>query len=1028
MFSPSSNLKLIERLRTLRVNTTTENNAAVETDELDTARHGDVDRVLNDLNEIFSENLLSDDDGAVANSSDEDEESCVDAYYAVCETIDDSMLGLYSLDEQRCFSEAIGVTKFPRQKVSIEYDWVLDGDLENDGLTPKSRRRKRFGEPALDQPLEMMELEDPSLVTASCSPDSILDDTLESGEGIIEFADFSEFECATSKIEADDKLADNEIKDKDGDEQWAGFASADDSNTKKTAVKFDDSVESIHMEQAPADDSFIGCVVDMTNEHETSSEYQPPCEISQLVSHLNAELDITIDECLKNTSVDNSVEEDCSLGNSLESVNAQQSSSRQSLQPPSENPARSLKYNNKNCQHPLLMSSMLMESLPMPIPDMDTDVLATFTYRVQKSHRDAVGMETNELNTTETIVSDDDALEEKLSDTIHSGYFDGVGSDDEVLDSIVLDEVLNVPWPFHCIDLYESILEDEYDELECKDVDMSNELNFDSYIFNRLSQLDIAIGEVMKRIISRVSLKEKSIEVGAERILAAELDVATALMYANSSRESVQRMLNGYQVNEHSKAQSECYNAILGGLNLVEIADTKDRVGSLKDAIERISNVWNKEVLFWKEIPNLKSHSSLPLRPEQYEKLIKLARKLYESSIEEEVLNHITSLHSLRDRIKGLSGVLLECMEDSIADLVRRMLNADDVCNGAYEQEYRTLVDSWISCCQLKENGSNAAASQTIVIADGWAGCLLKVFCFEISKACAYSLIDTIEENADSVSVQVELERLKCSLVDESDIEKLMDKLPDCYRVASVTFPSLAARSTEILLVYCLFLKWHANLIGVSFIQSTNRGFCDSKIDSLSSISEDESSSSPSSVADKLSSNGGDQSQANVPQNLELKNECSKATCDVQECMSRSMNASIRHPLFTYCESKLTQLIEICSSSSAMMTLENLQTIDNIFYQFRIFSQNFLGNEYDDESDTCQNIEVALAGLYRSHLRQIHIEAMKTTGALLRHESWHLSPLDFTLSTTLDDEKKSDASSTEDDEQKMVMVALQSVS
>ena len=112
-----------------------------------------------------------------------------------------------------------------------------------------------------------------------------------------------------------------------------------------------------------------------------------------------------------------------------------------------------------------------METLPMPIPDMDTDVLASFTYRAQKSHRDALAfqLEDSGIGKPDVLV-DDSVLESTLADTVHSGYFEGIGGKDEQFDSIVLDEVLNVPWPFYEIDLDEPIVENEYNELDPEEI------------------------------------------------------------------------------------------------------------------------------------------------------------------------------------------------------------------------------------------------------------------------------------------------------------------------------------------------------------------------------------------------------------------------------------------------------------------------------------------------------------------------------------------------------------------------------
>lgn len=1031
MFSPASNLKLIERLRTLRTNTE-ENNATVENE-------GSPDSdAINDLNAIFSENLLSDEDrGDVASSSDGDEDSCAGEMYAICQTVDESLLGLYALNDERC--------KLPDDNLlalNHDYDWLLDGDLQYDhGLTPKSRRRKRFGELALDVPLEMMELEDPSLVTASCSPDSALDETLDSGEGIIEFADFAEFDCDASAIKANgDGEAETNVAELSLDEDWGGFASAKDDN-KQSEVQFDDKVDEIQVKNTPEDDSFIGCVVDTSSDqvrcsqstsHEASYEYKPTDEIHQLVTDLDAELDITIDECL-NTSMDAPAEEeDCTNDNSLESQGRLQLSTHGNLRCNTYN-SEHLKTSNgiqsqKAHQHPLLMSSMLMESLPMPIPDMDTDILASFTYRVQKGFRDVARLRSEEIDPNIEML-DDHILEKKLVDILRSGYFEGAGGDDDNFDSIVLDEVLNVPWPFYQLVLNEPVVENEYNVLDPEEVDSSNELNFDSYIFNRLSQLDASKGEVMNSILARVSLKKKSIDSGNERILAAELDLAAALMYANSSRESVQRMLSGYCIDDEL-FKSDQRNAIAGGLDVLDIADTRDRVEYLGATVERISDICAQEILFWNEIPNLKSHSSLPLRPEQYCDLIELARKLYNLTLDEEVLNHVTCLHSLRDRIQRLPAVLLECMEDSIAKLIQQMLNANDACNDVYLQQYESLVSSWISCCRLRDNDNDSRTCPMSTVADGWSSCLLKAFCFEVSKAYIHSMIDTIESDVAADFIRDEVERLKCSLTNDSDIDILMARLLENRQLQSPAFSHQALRSAEILSVFCLLCEHHSGI--VDRLESVKAESPESNAEgdsgNVSSISADELSSAAASSSSSSEGTDDGQPDASLPHTFEFQNKTTDFKSSTHRCMLKSMNRSIRHPLFTFCESKLTQSIEYCiSCTSTKLLLDDLCMMNDLLHQFSDFAVIFLGDEHDEDSDTCENIEISLAELCRAHLRSVHVEAMKTTGTLLRHETWQISSLDFTMAPADNDEKKSDGGGNIHQEQNAVLISLHHV-
>ncbi|KAL3785773.1 hypothetical protein HJC23_007329 [Cyclotella cryptica] len=1054
-------MSLIQRLRkaSLGNNTETSNaiGGAVEKESLETTLSAG--RVDNDLNEVLEAHNSAFDDGDIVQSSshsllEADDASSADAgirsVYAVCETIDDSMFGLHSLPDE---DEAL--KKFP-DNYTTEYDWILDGDddANEDILTPRARRRKLFGDAALDNPLGMMELEDPSLVTVSCTS-AVCNDELDEGEGVIEFADFSNFDPGVIQ---NDNPRDAGVQERNDD--WEDFVSAEICIPNYETAHFDEEIDDISQECS--EDRYAFGSLDMekhceqNSKNDASEEYHPPEEIQQLVVNLHAQLDLTIDSCLATSIEAPAAMEDTCFNDNCESLG---SKSARHLRDDSSfgdgKSANSQKIDDlelqkliqrgQNHRPSLLMAPVLMETLPLPIPDMDSDFMASFAFRVQKHHRNAVCLDENNTDEYEMSLWDDAILERKLVDTIHSSYFDCACEDDEFFDSIVLDEILNVPWPFHEIDLNEPIFEDETTEQGLEENVETNNLNFDSYIFNRLSQLDLAKCEVTKSIMSRVVLKETDIYAGTRRILAAELDVTTALMYANSAREYLQRMLTGYAITDGETVQTfDHHNPVMGSLDVLKIAETKDRMKYLAETIDRISEICDQEAQFWQEITNKKHHESIPIHADEYHRLIEGARKLKNLTLEEEVLNHVASLNSLRERIEGISSLLLDSIEDSLADLIQRMLNANDVCSGEYSKEYETLLHAWASCCQLKMESDGNTRFQTTAIAEEWCGRLLKVFCFEISKAYVFSFMDSLESKTASEhtlrEAMSEQGRIKCSSSRDTEMEKLLNSVLADHLVMPSAFYHLSLRSTELLCLYCLLSEWHSDLLvrlrGRNTDGPVHLGmhqhdrddtFSYSQHSRMSSISSDGLSSTvslaPDDAADEDSSD--EESQGCVPHTFEFKGGARKPTHAFHEHTLKIMNQSIRRPLFTFCESKLAQMIEAYTSRpSVKLTLEDLRVMDDVFHQFNRFSLRFLGDNEDHESDVCKSMRDELTQLYVSHLQSVHIEAMKTTGTLLRHDSWQLSPLNLPMVHWEDDEKKSEGSGGLCDEQSAIIVSL----
>ena len=934
------------------------------------------------------------------------------AAYAICETIDESMWGLHTCSQSK---ERVQLKN--QNHISYEYDWILDGDHPEDSgdvhqsgiflseechVSAKSsggsRRRRIFGDDTLDQMLGMMELENHSFSTAGSSCGSFLEghnastnenivaisvnDALKSdrdynvSEGI-DFANFSNFDCNDGE----------NPDDKGYDADWGDFVSVDVLTTEKNleseihdnhgrnenadeysqGIKVNDDEEGIKLNDDERERKEMMIEHMKTQENVLSVGYQPPSSIMHLVSNLDAELDETIEQCLalspavSSNADENNLESKSLSGNC---TNLPHGEHVKIYAVESDVPKQEVK---KNCaidevehKQSFLMSSMLLESLPIPLPTLSLDLMVSFTRRVQEKYLFLKALGREDVSGISGIQAEDDVLEEKLADTIYPGYFCGDGDDSDYFDSIVLDELLNVPWPFDVIDLSESFT----DEFEDTGLDgHGNSLNFDSYISNRLSQLDSACGEIMRCILSRVSRKEGSIDDGVKGILAAELDVATALLYAESSREFLHRALRGYPLHNEQYAQNTEYNAILGALDVAHYADHRDRLRYLLETLDQISAISFQEAQWWKDVLHEAKVITNVIPPNKFHKIVEDARRLKDLVLKEEVLNHLVSLHTMRDRINGLPEILLEFIEESLSDLFARILKAEQVRPDIFDKysvEYETLIRAMISCCQLKARHQNNSTQQLGAIAAEWSGCMLKILCFEVSKAFACSLINSFDdermntlngkymENLEDIKFQVNQIQFNSKI--ESDLVLLSHKLVTIRHgdfhssTLSLAFFHLCSRLVELMILYSVLLQWHEAMIvrmsehdslGPSAqdaaephhnINSNARDLCqndveetDSKHTVISSMSSDKLSSSAS-----FEETSSDESSIGcVPVTFEFKgipfSNSDEFNAPTIKRIQRSVE-SIRHPLWKYCESILVELLEVYMSGATVST------------------------------------------------------------------------------------------------------------
>ena len=111
----------------------------------------------------------------------------------------------------------------------------------------------------------------------------------------------------------------------------------------------------------------------------------------------------------------------------------------------------------------------------------------------------------------------------------------------------------------------------------------------------------------------------------------------------------------------------------------------------------------------------------------------------------------------------------------------------------------------------------------------------------------------------------------------------------------------------------------------------------------------------------------------------------------------------IRHSLWKKCEASLINIVEfynsqgdglgVQSADSTDFVTGNLRSTYHVLLQLADVSCYFLGEERGE--DELSSLKNELSKLYHSHIRSVFVEAMKTTGTLLRHEPWQLAPLEL---------------------------------
>jgi len=388
------------------------------------------------------------------------------------------------------------------------------------------------------------------------------------------------------------------------------------------------------------------------------------------------------------------------------------------------------------------------------------------------------------------------------------------------------------------------------------------------------------------------------------------------------------------------------------------------------------------------------------------------------------------------ERINQLPGVLVCLIEESLAHLFDRILSdvtSHDKFDG-YLAEYKTLLQSWIMCIELRDGEHSNAMEWCSAVSTEWSGYILDILCFAVKKAVANAMIDSFtncengaasDRDEDLIKEsRRKLRRMRFKSRDESDLESLSQKLLltgaggtfNCTAL-SLTFFHLSSRIVELLVFYDVTCQWqHTMITSESGEVQEPEYFADDECNQdetaqsilLARASVSTVSSKEDSAASLLSNEASEEEAASsvkykpLPSRIAFKQN-KVSSLDWAQTIAQSVGC-IRHALWKYCEESLIHVVESFSPDAMGLgchhlgrgvdaTTSSLHLTYDTFQQFAAFSKHFNGDTADDT--LCDTLKHSLWKLYRSHLRSVHFEAMKNTGSFLRQESWQLSSINI---------------------------------
>ena len=377
----------------------------------------------------------------------------------------------------------------------------------------------------------------------------------------------------------------------------------------------------------------------------------------------------------------------------------------------------------------------------------------------------------------------------------------------------------------------------------------------EDFLIRRLSELDEAHRDVTTILVREIKKKSCSIAEGMRRVQDIDLDIARGHMLAAEGAKYLTRArdiadhADRMGKGEEEKAvdtDNDCLPragaGILGGLDVLLYADSRDQLRSLLNVLDRCTDVIGKITDLNEALSSSSVSDVVDFLP-----MIRTAAQLCEKLEADRELSRLLCLQDLRDRVEAMPGLIALRIDNSLGAGLSKWCcsiskGQDSDFRGKFDgRRYGTLLKARLAlsqCCKpeasVNKVYSPSGDGGLVKVATQWSSCILRTLEFEMEKAVAWALLDPMDEadgkeedtddcnceeeyDADLFNMRVQLGGIQLS--DEnasSDLKSLRhnlltvrfnfqseaNHLPGVYR-------KLCALLAEILHVQYLISRWH---------------------------------------------------------------------------------------------------------------------------------------------------------------------------------------------------------------------------
>lgn len=563
--------------------------------------------------------------------------------------------------------------------------------------------------------------------------------------------------------------------------------------------------------------------------------------------------------------------------------------------------------------------------------------------------------------------------------------------------------------------------------------------DMEKYLLTALSSLDMASKNLHNKLLREIQKKEKDIDNELNNVQTINWDVSASLSYARQVSSYIHQL----------KGQEK--DGMGGSEIIVCHANLRNKLNQIDMLFQDIEEIVKNEAAVFSFCDSFAAN--IMTKGDCMVNLLETCQSLKKRLFHDERFQCISCLDEARDRVSLVFGYISKKIEEELIMFLFRGCRKSDFDSDDWNDErlveYTSLLNARLNvnefqlkeCIENKNDGMHIHEYEKENVAEQWANCIYKAFCFEADRCLAMALLEPSKVSSDSNSESFFDDNIEQMKSEVGDIKAFSENAPTLRKIVKNSisirfefekgkdmlpkiFHRLCLNLASLMHSYSSFMEWH------HFPSNRDLSRCDSgflrrdsstdekkyetriEVEKLDAMKDDNTKSSISSKCSTSSALLQQPLISTLPKSQEdsrtPKWKDLKTTSDIYIYMFNA-RGKLWENICTVMETVLEAAIDASSEtdsnsgfSSWSQELQCLHCVFRLCIQMDCFAKHFLSGDDSNiallstcSSDDSQSSSEpsSLMRLFRSFLRKAHVASMTEVGTMMSEENWELLPI-----------------------------------